>query len=100
MLPQTAYDRKTLFPWLPNMLFEEALDELLAAAPGNGLTHLAFVARSDLAILPLWETYVENVLSLARRVREGRLVFKTASQAWDHIGRSQSQPALDVSITS
>jgi hypothetical protein len=100
MLPLTAYDGKTLVPWLPNTLFEEALDRLLAAAPESGLTHLAFVARSDLATLSLWETYVENVMSLARRVREGRLILTTASEAWEHIRQSQAQPPLELSTTS
>ena len=99
MLPLTAYKQQTLVPWLPNMLFEEALDHVLAAAPGNGLTHLGFVARTDLAGLPLWDHYVENVQSLARRVREGRLAFRTASETWTSIVQPASQPA-EVSITS
>ncbi|MEP9390384.1 hypothetical protein [Mesorhizobium sp. KR9-304] len=100
MLPLTAYEQETLAPWLPNIRFEEALDRLLAAAPENGLTHLAFVARSDLANIPQWEAYVDNVISLARRVREGRLVFKTASETWEYIGKSRSQPPFDESTTS
>jgi hypothetical protein len=100
MLPLTAHDGKTLVPWLPNVLFEEALDQLLGEAPGNGLTHMAFVARSDLAKLAVWDTYVENVMSLARRVREGRLVFATASRAWESISQPRSQPPLEVSTTS
>lgn len=88
MLPLTAYRHRTLKPWLPNTLFEDALDSVLADASGDGLTHLAFVARSDLAAKAEWDDFVENVFSLARRAREGRLVFMTASEAWERIGGS------------
>lgn len=98
MLPLTAYDQETLVPWLPNTLFEEALDRLLAV-PTNGLTHLAFVARSDLANRPEWENYVENVMSLARRTREGRLMFQTASETLEGIRWSTVQ-APEMSTTS
>ncbi|RBP41383.1 hypothetical protein DES53_107215 [Roseimicrobium gellanilyticum] len=85
ILPLTSYEKGSLSPWLPNVLFEEELDRLLSqssAADAEGPTHLAFVIRSNLVALPTWEDFVENALSLARRAREGRLVFATASEAW------------------
>jgi hypothetical protein len=95
MLPLTAGKDGTLTPWLPNAEFEEALDLLLATGNGRQLpTHLAFVARSDLAENALWDNYVDNLLSLARRVRKGLLVFATPSEALDMI----IQPEPDAAI--
>ena len=93
MMPLTAYGDGTLVPWLPNTVFETELDRLLldteaAAVP----THLAFVARSDLATDTLWANFVGNLMSLARRVREGRLTSVTGSEAW-RIARPRSQDA-------
>ena len=89
MLPLTAYAHGSLSPWCPNTLFENALDQLLDESHSSDgdvhLTHLAFVARTDLANSPRWEDFVENVLSLARRVREGRLVFATANETWKQV---------------
>lgn len=83
LLPLTAFRDRTLNPWLPNTLFEEGLDELLNSTPEP--THLAFMGRSDIIHQPEWEHFVENSLSLARRVREGRLAFMTAKEAWEQI---------------
>ncbi len=83
LVPLTAFRGRTLNPWLPNTLFEEGLEELLNEP--QELTHLAFMGRSDIIHQPEWENFVENCLSLARRVREGRLVFMTASEAWEQM---------------
>ncbi len=89
ILPLTSYQHGSLSPWLPNTLFEEALDQLLDTSAKNRefdeLTHLAFAVRSNIAETPQWMDFVENALSLARRVREGRLVFATASDAWSAV---------------
>lgn len=94
MLPLTAHENRTLTPWLSNTVFETALDDLLCdgADSAEDPTHLAFVIRSDLANSPLWDVYVDNVLSLARRVREGRLLSRTASGSWDCICQRLSAP--------
>lgn len=93
MMPLTAYGNGTLVPWLPNTVFETELDRLLLDTEGAPVpTHLAFVARSDLAANPLWANFVDNLMSLARRVREGRLTSVTASDAW-RIARPRSQDA-------
>ncbi|QIF04029.1 hypothetical protein [Roseimicrobium sp. ORNL1] len=90
MLPLTPYEHGSLSPWLPNTVFEEALDRLLGNVgntTGNSSpespTHLAFVVRTSIADSPYWDTFVENTLSLARRVREGRTEFAAASEAWN-----------------
>ena len=84
MLPLTAWDEGTLVPWLDRLVFEEQLEILLDESdPKSRPTHLAFVARSDLAMLPQWEDFAENIMAIARRVREGRLVFATASDTWE-----------------
>lgn len=79
MLPLTPYEHGSLSPWLPNTVFEEALDRLLGNVPSatgtqspESPTHLAFVVRTNLADSPLWDAFVENALSLARRVSEGK----------------------------
>ena len=94
MLPLTSYGQTSLAPWIPNEEFDKAMDALMSAHRDGSrkLTHLAFVARSDLAGIPLWETYVENVVSLARRVGEGQLAFTTASEAWERIQRGRREP--------
>lgn len=80
MLPLTAYEEGSLYLWLPNTQFEENLELLLEAKESP--THLAFVVRTDIAESSNWDHFVENALSLARRVRKGQLVFTTATEAW------------------
>ena len=83
MLPLTAGQTGTLVPWTDNLQFEEQLDILLdSTGQNNPPTHLAFVARADLALLPQWDELEKNLRSLARRAREGRIVFATASNTW------------------
>lgn len=79
ILPLTSWRGETLCLWLENSLVDEALEALVARETAP--SHLAFVVRSNIADSPQWETFVENALSLARRVREGSLQFVTASQA-------------------
>lgn len=55
----------------------------------EALTHLAFVARSDLALLPEWEEFEANVHALARYARQGRLIFATATDT----GRQAGPPS-------
>ena len=81
MLPLTAYEEGTLSPWLPNTIFEEEIERLLKG--NEAPTHLAFVVRTDIAESSNWDHFVENALSLARRVRTGHLVFTTAGHAWE-----------------
>jgi hypothetical protein len=92
ILSLTSYHKGSLPLWLPNIDFENALEKILEAHEegdaSNGLTHLAFVVRSNIADSPLWMDFVENTLSLARRVREGRLVFATASETWNRVASS------------
>lgn len=83
MIPLTAHQDRTLKPWLPTPDFETALDQLLEKP--EQLTHLAFVVRSDISEAQQWDDFIENTVALARRVKEGRLVFMTASEAWDKI---------------
>lgn len=94
MLPLTSYEKKSLSPWLPNTVVEDELDRMLTHLPKTGpesLTHLAFVIRANLVCLPQWDDFVENALSLARRVRERRLAFATASESWGLIRDSLDQ---------
>lgn len=93
MLPLTAYGQASLVPWLPNKEFEQALDALISrhADGSQKLTHMAFVARSDLANIPQWDAFARNILTLARRVRAGQLAFATASGAWQRIRRAEPE---------
>lgn len=79
ILPLTFWRTETLCLWLDNSLVDEALEELVSRKTPP--THLAFVVRSNIADSSYWETFVDNALSLARRVKEGSLQFVTASQA-------------------
>lgn len=85
ILPLTSYEGGALSPWISNVVFEEALGHLLERVATNAPdapTHLAFVARANIVMLPEWEDFTENLRSLARRVWEGRAFFATGSETW------------------
>lgn len=80
ILPLTPFQGLSLCLWAPNQEVDEALECIVQqkSAP----SHLAFAVRSNIADTGYWPQFVENMLSLARRVKEGSLQFTTASQAW------------------
>lgn len=80
ILPLTPFRGKSLCLWTPNQEVDEALEVIVQQNPAP--SHLAFAVRSNIADTGYWPRFVENILSLARRVNEGSLRFATASQAW------------------
>ena len=89
MMPLTAYQGGTLIPWMSNVDFERELGAIFQVETDH-LTHLAFVARSDVVLSAHREDFLDNVWSLALRVLEGKAVFATASEAWPRaIGRTE-----------
>ena len=84
MCPLTAAGEATLVPWTDRLVFEEQLETLMNDK--EALTHLAFVARSDLALLPEWEEFEANVHALARYARQGQLIFATATDTGRQAG--------------
>lgn len=80
ILPLTSFHAGTLVPWTPHHVFVEELDRLISASERP--THLAFIARADLAHLPEWDAFAANIRSLAERAEEGELVFLTATDTW------------------
>lgn len=80
ILPLTPFQGVSLCLWAPNQEVDEALEFIVQQTPAP--SHLAFAVRSNIADTGYWPRFVENMLSLARRVKEGSLRFTTASQAW------------------
>lgn len=81
LMPLTADPSGHLSAWAPPAIFERAL-ELILMNPAE-LTHLAFVARTDIALSTSWERFATNLETLAHYVKEGALQFATGEQAWD-----------------
>lgn len=90
ILPLTPFRGKSLCLWAPNQEVDEALEFIVQQNPAP--SHLAFAVRSNIADTGYWPLFVENLLSLARRVKEGSLKFTTASQAW-HMAMTEKEDA-------
>ena len=93
LLPLTSYPGGTLCPWMKPEDFANALRFVLANSPR--LTHLAFIARTDLPLSDRWEGTCRNCEFLARLVAEGRFEFVAATSAWERIQNSwnDSEPS-------
>lgn len=94
LLPLTSYPGGTLCPWMKPEDFANALRFVLANSPG--LTHLAFIARTDLPLSGRWEWVCQNCEFLAGLVAGGQFEFVAATPAWERIQRWLSESGVSL----
>lgn len=83
MLPLTSYPAGTLHLWMPSDDFQNALR--LVLRDRASLSHLAFAIRCDLILKGEWQSFCQNMETLAGLVRTGGFQFTTATEAWHRV---------------